>query len=81
MFIAACAYLSNLLCIWNNFGVGINKKIKDFKKGLNLLNPGLLGSPCRIFCLFIDSLRCFAELLEICLLYDTEVHSTGIPVR
>lgn len=71
MFIYACAYFSNLLCIVRkSFGIGINEKIKDFRKGLNLLNPGLCGSPCRSFCLLIDSLRCFAAL-EICLLYGT----------
>lgn len=82
MFIAACAYFSNLSCIvWNSFGIGINEKRKDFRKGLNILNPGLLGSPCRCFCLLIDSLRCFAASLGICLFYGSEVHSTGIHVR
>lgn len=81
MFIDACAYFSNSLCIvWNSFGIGINEKITDFRKGLNLLNPGLLGSPCRSSCLLIDSLRCFAAL-EICLLYGTVVYSTGIYLR
>lgn len=81
VFIAGCAYFSNLLCILqNSFGIGINENIKDFKKGLNLLNPDLLA-PCRSFCLLMDSLRSFAALLEICLLYGTEVHSAGIHVR
>lgn len=64
VFPAAWAYFSNLLCIvWNNFDIGINWKIKDFRKGLNLLNPGLLGSPCRSCYLLIDSLRRFVRNL------------------
>lgn len=80
MFTAVCAYFNNLLPIaWNSFGIGIEDKTKDCRKSLSPLNLCGLGSPCsRSFCLLIDNLRCFAALLEICLLCSIALHSNAL---